>query len=43
VLDAAGGPGPDEWLAPRLAAVEALVSSGGLEARVGAALPDQLQ
>ena len=27
VVDAVGGPGPDEWLAPRLAAVERLVST----------------
>jgi hypothetical protein len=28
VLAAAGGPGPDQWLAPRLAAVEQLVADG---------------
>ena len=38
VLAAAGGPGPDEWLAPRLAAVEDLVTSG----RLLAALPSPL-
>ena len=30
VLAAAGGPGPDAWLAPRLAAVEQLVADGSL-------------
>jgi histidine ammonia-lyase len=30
VLAAAGGPGPDQWLAPRLAAVERIVADGSL-------------
>ena len=30
VLAASGGPGPDEWLAPRLAAVERLVADGSI-------------
>jgi histidine ammonia-lyase len=30
ILDAAGDPGPDRWLAPRLAAVEAMVGDGSL-------------
>ena len=34
VLAAAGGPGPDAWLAPRLAAVEQLVTDGSLVAAV---------
>ena len=33
VRDAAGGPGPDEWLSPRLAAVEHLVTAGQLVTR----------
>ncbi len=30
VIDVTGGPGPDEWLAPRLAAVERIVLDGSL-------------
>jgi histidine ammonia-lyase len=30
VLAAAGGPGPDQWLAPRLSAVERIVADGSL-------------
>jgi histidine ammonia-lyase len=30
VLAAAGGPGPDQWLAPRLAAVETLITEGAV-------------
>ena len=30
ITAAIGGPGPDEWLAPRLAAVERLVLDGSL-------------
>ena len=41
VVEAVGGPGPDEWLAPRLAAVERLVArrlaAGGSERAIGAA------
>ncbi|MET0728339.1 MAG: histidine ammonia-lyase [Acidimicrobiales bacterium] len=38
VLAAAGGPGPDEWLAPRLAAVERLVIDGSLVTATESAL-----
>jgi histidine ammonia-lyase len=34
ILGAAGEPGPDQWLAPRLAAVEAMVADGSLLAAV---------
>ncbi len=34
ILAAVGGPGPDQWLAPRLAAVEAMVAEGSLLAGV---------
>ncbi len=34
VVDAVGGPGPDRWLAPRLAAVEEMVANGSLAAAV---------
>jgi histidine ammonia-lyase len=34
ILDAVGGPGPDQWLAPRLAAVAAMVGDGSLLATV---------
>lgn len=37
ILDAAGGVGPDAWLAPRLEAVEELVTSGVLLAAVDSA------
>ena len=38
VSQAAGGPGPDRWLAPRLAAVEVLVAGGAVVAAADAAL-----
>lgn len=38
----AGGPGPDQWLAPRLEAVEVLVTSGALLAAANTALPAPL-
>ena len=38
VRDAAGGPGPDEWLSPRLAAVERLVAGGAVVAAADAVL-----
>jgi histidine ammonia-lyase len=38
VVDAVGGPGPDAWLAPRLATVERLVTDGSLLAAIGAEL-----
>jgi histidine ammonia-lyase len=34
IIAAAGGPGPDAWLGPRLAAVERLVIDGSLVAAV---------
>ena len=37
VLAAAGGPGPDQWLAPRLAAVEHLITDGTIVAAADAA------
>ena len=43
VLDAVGPPGPDEWLAPRLAAVERLVADGSILAAVNAALDTPLR
>ena len=42
VLSAAGHPGPDQWLAPRLAAVEDVVTSGTLLAAVDGALDTPL-
>ncbi len=42
VLGAAGGPGPDTWLAPRLEAVEDLVDTGDLLVAVDEALADPL-
>jgi histidine ammonia-lyase len=42
VTEAIGGPGPDQWLAPRLAAVEDLVTSGDLLAAVDGALDTPL-
>ncbi len=42
VHDAAGGPGPDRWLAPRLAAVEQLVTSGVVVTAAEAGLDDPL-
>jgi histidine ammonia-lyase len=42
VREAAGGPGPDRWLAPRLAAVERLVARGALVAAADASLGDPL-
>ena len=43
VLGAAGGPGPDQWLAPRLAAVEHLVTDGTIVAAADAALAAPLR
>ena len=43
VRDAAGGPGPDEWLSPRLAAVEHLVTAGQLVAAANSALAGALR
>jgi histidine ammonia-lyase len=37
ILQAAGGPGPDRWLAPRLEAVERLVAAGAVVAAADAA------
>jgi len=42
VRDVVGEPGPDEWLAPRLAAVEQLVVSGAIVAAAESALDDPL-
>jgi histidine ammonia-lyase len=43
VREAAGPPGPDEWLSPRLAAVERLACDGGIVAAADAALPAPLR
>ncbi len=43
VITAIGGPGPDQWLAPRLAAIEALVTDGSLVAAADAVLPEPLR
>jgi histidine ammonia-lyase len=42
VREAAGGPGPDRWLAPRLAAVEELVAAGAIVAAADSALAERL-
>jgi histidine ammonia-lyase len=42
VRQAAGGPGPDRWLAPRLAAVEDLVVGGAVAAAADATLDASL-
>lgn len=39
----AGGPGPDEWLGPRLAAVEQLVLAGAVRAAADSALTSPLR
>jgi histidine ammonia-lyase len=42
VVASIGGPGPDQWLAPRLATVEAMVTDGSLVAAADAALAEPL-
>jgi histidine ammonia-lyase len=42
VRQATGDPGPDQWLAPRLAAVDHLVADGALAAAADAALDEPL-
>jgi histidine ammonia-lyase len=43
ILDAVGPPGPDDWLAPRLAAVERLVLDGSIVAAADAVLDAPLR
>jgi histidine ammonia-lyase len=42
VLADVGGPGPDEWLAPRLTAVERLVTDGSIVTAADSALDSPL-
>jgi histidine ammonia-lyase len=42
VRQAARGPGPDRWLAPRLAAVEELVAAGAIVAAADSSLAERL-